>query len=88
MSDTLLNSTGRGRIVGALLLTQALLAIPVYTEIGMMRSVIAPTFLANAAADTMQIRIALLLTNALGAMGEAASEILRRYGVPTRVDRK
>jgi hypothetical protein len=34
-----------GRIVGALLLAQALVAIPVYTEIGMMSSVISPDFL-------------------------------------------
>jgi hypothetical protein len=35
------------RIVGALLLAQALVAIPVYTEIGMMSSVISPDFLSG-----------------------------------------
>lgn len=33
-----------GRIAGLLLLAQALIAIPVYTEIGMMSSVISPVF--------------------------------------------
>ncbi|HEV2746375.1 MAG TPA: DUF4386 family protein [Allosphingosinicella sp.] len=51
-----------GRIVGLLLLAQALLAIPVFTEIGMMRSVIAPDFLTGAAANATQIRAALVLT--------------------------
>lgn len=51
-----------GRIVGVLLLAQALIAIPVYTEIGMMRSVISPNFLGEAAANAVQIRVALVLT--------------------------
>jgi hypothetical protein len=51
-----------GRIVGALLLAQALIAIPVFTEIGMMSSVISPDFLKEAAANAVQIRVALVLT--------------------------
>lgn len=54
--------TRTGRIVGILLLGQALLAIPVFTEIGMMRSVISPDFLTGAAANAVQIRTALVLT--------------------------
>jgi hypothetical protein len=57
-----------GRIVGLLLLLQVLLALPVYTNFGMMRSVMAPDFLANAAANAMQIRLAVLLTFVLGAL--------------------
>lgn len=51
-----------GRIVGALLLAQALIAIPVYTEIGMMRSIISPNFLTETAGNATQIRAALVLT--------------------------
>src|SRR5947209_2146507 len=51
-----------GRIVGLLLLVQALVAIPVFTEIGMMRSVISPAFLREAAANAFEIRAALVLT--------------------------
>jgi hypothetical protein len=51
-----------GRIVGALLLAQALIAIPAYTEIGMMSSVISPDFLRQAAANATKIRVALVLT--------------------------
>ena len=62
-----------GRLVGALFLIQALLAIPTYTEVGMMRSVIQKDFLANAAANATQIRVALLLTFVLTAMTLAAA---------------
>jgi hypothetical protein len=62
-----------GRQVGAVFLIQALLAIPVYTEVGMMRSVIEKDFLANAAANTTEIRVALLLTFVLSAMTLAAA---------------
>jgi hypothetical protein len=51
-----------GRVVGALLLAQALIAIPVYTEIGMMSSVISPDFLNQAGANAAKIRAALVLT--------------------------
>src|SRR5436190_12299988 len=51
-----------GRIVGALLLAQALVAIPVYTEIGMMSSIISSNFLTEAAGDATKIRMALVLT--------------------------
>jgi len=51
-----------GRIVGALLLAQALMAIPVYTEIGMMSSVISLNFLSEAAANATKIRMAIVLT--------------------------
>jgi hypothetical protein len=51
-----------GRIIGALLLTQAVIAIPVYTEVGMMSSVISPDFLKEAAANAFKIRIAVVLT--------------------------
>lgn len=51
-----------GRIAGILLLAQALVAIPVYTEIGMMSSVISPDFLVQAAGNAAKIRTALVLT--------------------------
>ena len=51
-----------GRIVGILLLAQALITIPVYTEIGMMSSVISPDFLTRAAGNATEIRAALVLT--------------------------
>jgi hypothetical protein len=65
-----------GRLVGALFLIQALLAIPTYTEVGMMRSVIQKDFLVNAAASAAQIRIALLLTFLLSAMTLAAALVV------------
>ena len=51
-----------GRIAGILLLAQALIAIPVYTEIGMMSSIISPDFLLQAAGNAAKIRMALVLT--------------------------
>lgn len=51
-----------GRISGILLLAQALIAIPVYTEIGMMSSIISPDFLVQAAGNAAKIRTALVLT--------------------------
>ena len=51
-----------GRIAGLLLLAQALIAIPVYTEIGMMSSIISPDFLVQAAGNAAKIRTALVLT--------------------------
>ncbi|HEV2708380.1 MAG TPA: DUF4386 domain-containing protein [Pyrinomonadaceae bacterium] len=62
-----------GRVVGLLFLAQALLAVPVYTEVGMMRSVIAPDFLTNAAGSAMQVRVAVLLTFVLSALTLAAA---------------
>jgi hypothetical protein len=62
-----------GRIVGLLLLVQALLAIPVFTEIGMMRSIISPAFLTEAAANAVQIRTALILTFLLGGINIAVA---------------
>lgn len=53
---------GIGRIAGILLLAQALIAIPVYTEIGMMSSIISPDFLVQAAGHAAKIRTALVLT--------------------------
>jgi hypothetical protein len=73
-----------GRIIGALLLVQAILAVPVFTEIGMMRAVISPQFLAGAAASAIQIRIALLLLMVLGGITLAVAieglPIFRRHG--------
>jgi hypothetical protein len=51
-----------GRIVGILLLAQALIAIPVFTQIGMMTSIISPDFLTEAAGNATLIRVALVLT--------------------------
>ena len=72
-----------GRIVGALLVVQIVLAIPVYTEIGMMRAVIAPGFLHIAAADAAKIRLALLLVALLGTitllMALVSWPLFRRY---------
>ncbi len=62
-----------GRVVGVLLLLQALMAVPVYTEIGMMRAVTGPGFLANAAQSAMQIRVGALLTLVLSALTVAAA---------------
>jgi hypothetical protein len=59
--------------VGVLLLLQAVMAVPVYTEIGMMRAVIGPGFLANAAQSAMQIRVGALLTLVLSALAVAAA---------------
>jgi hypothetical protein len=55
-----------GRIAGILLLAQALIAIPVYTQIGMMSSVISPDFLVQSAGNAAKIRTALVLTFLLG----------------------
>ncbi|HLL75097.1 MAG TPA: DUF4386 family protein [Pyrinomonadaceae bacterium] len=72
-----------GRVTGLLFLAQALLAVPVYTEVGMMRAVIAPDFLANAAGSATQIRVAVLLTLVLSALTLAAAltawPVLRRH---------
>ena len=72
-----------GRVVGILFLAQALLAMPVYTQWGMMGSVTAPDFLANAAGDATQIRVAVLLTFVLTALTLAAAltawPVLRRH---------
>ncbi|HEV2842073.1 MAG TPA: DUF4386 family protein [Chthoniobacterales bacterium] len=57
-----LDFKGIGRIAGILLLAQALIAIPVYTEIGMMSSIISPDFLVQAAGNAARIRTALVLT--------------------------
>jgi hypothetical protein len=65
-----------GRIVGALLLAQALISIPVYTQIGMMRSVISPNFLNEAAANAVQIRVALVLTFMLGGVTLAVALVV------------
>jgi len=62
-----------GRIVGILLLVQAAMAIPVYTEIGMMSSIIAPDFLTGAAANATLIRTALVLTFLLGGISVAVA---------------
>ncbi|HJQ39375.1 MAG TPA: DUF4386 family protein [Thermoanaerobaculia bacterium] len=75
MTATLMSAKATGRIVGLLLLVQVLLAIPVYTEIGMMRAVIAPGFLENAAADALQIRAAVLLTHVLSGLALAVALI-------------
>lgn len=73
-----------GRIIGALLLVQAILAVPVFTEIGMMRAVFSSQFLAGAAASAIQIRIALLLLMVLGGITLAVAieglPIFRRHG--------
>lgn len=72
-----------GRVVGLLFLAQVLLAVPVYTEFGMMRPVIGPDFLAHSAGSATQIRVAVLLTFVLGALTLAAAlvawPVLRRH---------
>ncbi len=57
-----------GRIVGFILLAQTLLAIPVYTEFGMMGSVTSPDFLTGAAAHAIKIRTVSVLTFLLSGM--------------------
>lgn len=57
-----------GRIIGFLFLAQMLLAIPVYTEVGWLRPIIAPGFLENAAGSALQIRLALLLVFVLAGL--------------------
>jgi hypothetical protein len=73
-----------GRTIGVLFLVQALLAPPVYTQWGMMGSVTAPDFLANAAGKATQIRVAVLLTFVLSALTLAAAlaamPVFRRHG--------
>jgi hypothetical protein len=64
-----------GRIIGVLFLVQVLLALPVYTQWGMLRSVTAPDFLANAAGNATQIRVGVLLTFVLSALTLAAALI-------------
>ena len=64
-----------GRIIGVLFLLQVLLALPVYTQWGMLRSVTAPDFLANAAGNATQIRVGVLLTFVLSALTLAAALI-------------
>jgi len=70
-----------GRVMGLALLVQVLLAPPVYFV--WMRPVTAASFLANAAGSASQIRAALLLAFALGAMtltiAIAALPIFRRH---------
>ena len=65
-----------GRIAGILLLAQALIAIPVYTEIGMMSSIISPDFLVQAASNGAQIRTALVLTFLLGGVTLAVALVV------------
>ncbi len=64
-------------------MVQAFLAVPVYTEVGMMRSVIGPDFLTNAAGSATQVRAAVLLTFVLGGLTLAAAlvawPVLRRH---------
>lgn len=71
-----------GRYLGLLLLAQILLAGPVYTAPGMLRPVMDRDFLASAAADAMQIRLAVLLLFVLGsltfAMALTAMPVIRR----------
>jgi hypothetical protein len=72
-----------GRIIGILFLAQVLLAPPVYTEWGMLASVTAPDFLANAAGKAMQIRVGVYLTLVLSALTLAAAlialPVFRKY---------
>ena len=65
-----------GRITGLLLLAQAVMAIPVFTEIGMMSSVISPDFLTLAAGNAQEIRIALVLTFLLSGLTLAVALIV------------
>ena len=65
-----------GRIAGILLLAQALIAIPVYTQIGMMSSVISPDFLVQAASNAAKIRTALVLTFLLGGVTLAVALVV------------
>lgn len=65
-----------GRIAGILLLAQALIAIPVYTEIGMMHSVTSPDFLVQAAGNAAKIRTALVLTFLLSGVTVAVALVV------------
>jgi len=65
-----------GRIAGILLLAQALVAIPVYTEVGMMSSIISPDFLVQAAGNAAKIRTALVLTFLLGGVTLAVALVV------------
>ena len=62
-----------GRIVGMLLLAQAVMAIRVYTQWGMMSSITAPDFLTEAAANATKIRAALVLTLVLSGITVAVA---------------
>ena len=69
------SAKGIGRVVGVLLLVQALLAPAVYTQWGMIGTLTTPGFLASAAAHATQIRVALLLTLVLSALTLAVALI-------------
>ena len=60
-----------GRIVGILLLVQALVAIPVYTSFGLMGSITTSHFLTAAAADADNVQAGVMLTLVLSAISIA-----------------
>ncbi len=65
-----------GRIVGCLLLAQALIAIPVYTSYGMMGSITTSNFLSTAALDATGIRTGLMLTLLLSGISIAVALVV------------
>lgn len=65
-----------GRVAGILLLAQALVAIPVYTQIGMMSSIISPDFLMQTAGNAAKIRAALVLTFVLAGVTLAVALVV------------
>lgn len=65
-----------GRIVGVLLLAQALIAIPVYTSYGIMGSITTSSFLTTAAADATGIRTGLMLTLLLSGISMAVALVV------------
>lgn len=62
-----------GRIVGILLLAQALIAIPVYTSFGLMGSITTSRFLTAAAADADKIQAGVMLTLVLSGISIAVT---------------
>jgi hypothetical protein len=78
---TLTSAKGAGRVIGALFLIQMVLATPVY--IVMLRPVTAVGFLATAAGNAFQVRLAVLLSLGLGALTLAIAivglPVFRRY---------
>lgn len=65
-----------GRIAGMLLLAQALIAIPVYTSIGLMGSITTSGFLTAAAVDADKVQAGMMLTLLLSGISIAVTLVV------------
>lgn len=68
--------TQTGRVAGVLLLTQALIAIPVYSSIGLMGSITTSRFLTAAAADADKVQAGMMLTLLLSGISIAITLVV------------